>query len=145
MSSQGHSMIFEMSWQPGEVPEDWKKANVTPIFGKGKKEDLQNYKYVSLMSIPGKVMKHILWEAISKNTKEKKMNGSRQVGFTKGKSSLNNLIAFYKEMTSLVKDGRAVDVIYLDVSKAFNTVSHNIRIDKLIKYGLHKWTVRTEN
>jgi len=45
------SIIFERSWRTGEVPEDWRKANVTPIFKKGKKEDPGNYRPVSLTSI----------------------------------------------------------------------------------------------
>jgi len=50
------SIIFERSWRTGEVPKDWRKANVTPIFRKGKKEDPGNYRPVSLPSIPGKMM-----------------------------------------------------------------------------------------
>ncbi|PKU47470.1 rna-directed dna polymerase from mobile element jockey-like [Limosa lapponica baueri] len=50
------SIIFERSWRTGEVPEDWREANVIPVFKKGKKEDLENYRLVSLTSIPGKMM-----------------------------------------------------------------------------------------
>jgi len=50
------SIIFERSWRTGEVPEDWRKATVTPIFKKGRKEDAGNYRLVSFTSIPGKMM-----------------------------------------------------------------------------------------
>jgi len=46
------SIIFERLWRTREVPENWRKANVTPIFKKGKKEDPGNYRPVSLTSIP---------------------------------------------------------------------------------------------
>jgi len=66
-------------------PEDWRKANVTPIFKKGKKEDPGNYRPVSLTSILGKVMEQLILEVIIKQVEEKKVIRSSQHGFTKGK------------------------------------------------------------
>jgi len=61
---------------------------------------------------------------------------------TKGKSCLTNLIAFYDDMTGWVDEARAVGVVYLDFSKAFDTVSHDILLGKLRKCGLHEWLVK---
>ncbi|PKU41211.1 rna-directed dna polymerase from mobile element jockey- hypothetical protein [Limosa lapponica baueri] len=58
------SIIYRKSWLTGEVPMDWRVANVTPIYKKGKKEDPGNYRPVSLTSIPGKVMEHVILSAI---------------------------------------------------------------------------------
>ncbi|GAB0193231.1 mitochondrial enolase superfamily member 1 [Grus japonensis] len=136
------SIDHSWSWRTGEVPEDRRKASVTPVFKKGKKGDPGNYRPVSLTSIPGKMMEQLILGVINKHVEEKKVIGSGQHGFTKGKSCLTNLIAFCDGMTGWVDEGRAVDVVYIDFSKAFDTVSHNILISKLRKCGLDEWTVR---
>jgi len=140
------SIIFERSWRTGEVPEDWRKAHVTPVFKKGKQEDPGNFRQVSITSIPGKVVEQLILDVTSKQVEEKKVVRSSQHGFTKGKSCLTNLIAFYDGVTGWVDEGRAVDVVYLDFSKAFDTVSHDTVIGKLKKCGLVEWSLRwTEN
>ncbi|GAB0185716.1 mitochondrial enolase superfamily member 1 [Grus japonensis] len=88
------------------------------------------------------MMEQLILGVINKHVEEKKVIGSGQHGFTKGKSCLTNLTAFYDGMTSWVDEGRAVDVVYLDFSKAFDTVSHNILVSKLRKCGLDEGSVR---
>ena len=78
------SIIFERSWKTGEVPEDWRKASVTPVFRKGKKEDPGNYRPLSLTSIPRKAMEQLTLDVISKQVEKKKVIRSRQHGFRRG-------------------------------------------------------------
>ena len=62
--------------------------------------------------------------------------------FMNSRSCLTNLISFYDKVTRLVDEGQAVDVVYLDYSKAFNTVPHNILVEKLAAHGLDGCTLR---
>ncbi|KAJ7417181.1 RNA-directed DNA polymerase from mobile element jockey-like protein [Willisornis vidua] len=136
--TQALSMIFEQSWESREVPADWKLVNVVPTFKKGKKEDLGNYWPVSLTSVPGKVMEKIILGGIEEHLKDNAVTGHSQHSFRRGKACLSNLISFYDKITHVADQGKPVDVIFLDFSKVFNTVSHWILLDKMSSTQLDK-------
>uniref|UniRef100_A0A803TV46 Reverse transcriptase domain-containing protein n=1 Tax=Anolis carolinensis TaxID=28377 RepID=A0A803TV46_ANOCA len=140
--SEPLAIIFESSWRTGEVPADWRRANVVPIFKKGKKNDPNNYRPVSLTSIPGKILEKIIKEVVCKHLETNAVIANSQHGFTKNKSCQTNLISFFDRVTSWVDTGNAVDVAYLDFSKAFDKVPHDLLANKLVKCGLDKTTVR---
>ncbi|GAB0177573.1 mitochondrial enolase superfamily member 1 [Grus japonensis] len=130
------SIIYQQSWLTGEVPVDWRLANVMPIYKKGRKEDLGNYKPVSLTSVPGKVMEQIFLTAITWRVLDNQVIRPSQHRFMKGRSCLTNLNSFYDKVNHSLEEGKPVDVVYLDFSKAFDTISHSILLEKLAAHSL---------
>jgi len=64
------SIICQQSWLTGEVPDDWRIANVTPIYKKGQKQDPRNYRPVSLTSVPGKIMEQFILSALTRHVND---------------------------------------------------------------------------
>ncbi|CAM4611597.1 unnamed protein product [Caretta caretta] len=129
--------IFNESVNSGVVPYDGRIANIVLIFKKGKKRDPGNYRPVSLTSVVCKVLEKILKEKVVKDIEVNGNWDKIQHGFTKGRSCQTKLISFFEKVTHFLDKGNAVDLIYLDFSKAFDTVPHKKLLAKLEKMGIN--------
>ncbi|KAJ7412859.1 RNA-directed DNA polymerase from mobile element jockey-like protein [Willisornis vidua] len=105
-------MIFELFWESGEAPAYWKLVNIVPVFKKGKKKDLRNYRPVSLTSVPSKVMEKIILGGVEKHLEDNMLIGHSQHGCMRGKSCLSNLISFYDKVTHTADQVKPCDVIF---------------------------------
>ena len=124
------SIILWQSWVTANVPVDWRLTNVTPIFKKDRKDDPGGYRPISLTSVLRKVVEWIISGAIMDQLKDNQGIRPSQHGFMNGRSCLTNPISFYDKVTHLVNEGKAVNVVYLDFSKAYDTVPHSILMEK---------------
>lgn len=100
------SVILQQFWEPGEVPIDWRVANMILIFKMGKKGDPGNYRLVSLISVPGKTMEKIVLGFTEKHLKDLAVIGHSQNTFMRGKPCLTNLSPFYDKF--LADQGKTV-------------------------------------
>ena len=135
--------LFKASLETGVVPEDWRSANITSLFKKGRRCDSKNYRPISLTSIVCKILESVIKDEVVKHLDRFKLIKDSQHGFTKGRSCLTNLLEFFEEVTSILDGGKPVDVIYLDFAKAFDKVPHSRLIRKLQSHGIQgqvlKW------
>ena len=129
-------IIFKKSITTGDVPSEWKLANVTPIFKKGAKQKPENYRPISLTSIIGKMMETIIRDAIENHLESNCLINDSQHGFRRKRSCTTNLIEFYNTVISDYDKRNSVDLIYLDFEKAFDTVPHERLLTKLASHGI---------
>ena len=135
--------LFRKSIQQGKIPNQWKEAEVRPIFKKGDKSSPGNYRPVSLTSIICKIFEGFIRDTLYKHTTDNDLLSNDQYGFTKGRSCTTQLLVTINDWLTKLDEDTPVDAIYLDLRKAFDTVPHKRLIKKLEGYGvggnLLKW------
>ena len=135
--------LFQKSIDKGEVPTQWRTANITPIFKKGEKHQAANYRPVSLTAITSKLLEHIVAKVIMTHLESNKILTECQHGFRSKRSCETQLLNFTQELTKGIAEGRQYDVNVMDFSKAFDKVPHQRLLRKAAYYGvtgsLLKW------
>lgn len=130
------TLLYQSSLTSGTVPCDWRTANVTPIFKKGERYRAENYRPISLTSIPGKLLEHIIVHNIMSFAERNKIICKQQHGFRKKRSCVSQLLGLIDELTHDREKGKQVDMLVMDFAKAFDKVSHTLLIHKLQHYGI---------
>jgi hypothetical protein len=128
--------LFQKSLYCTKVPEDWKKATVTPIYKKGQKNNPANYRPVSLTSIPCKVMETVIKNKMMQYLQSQNLIKPSKHGFIQGRSCATNLVMFLDELTKATDKGIPADVFYLDFAKDFDKVPKERLIIKLEAKGI---------
>ena len=128
--------LFRKSLECGEIPEDWKFAEVTAIFKKGNKTDPGNYRPVSLTCICCKLMEQFIRDTIVNHMTDEKLYSDSQHGFRKNRSCVTQLLEVYDELTERLDEGKNIDIIYLDFKKAFDSIPHERLLLKMKGYGI---------
>lgn len=125
------TVIFQKSLETGIVPSLWKLAKVIPLFKSGEKHIITNYRPISLTSYSCKLLEHIIYKHIVEHLEQHNLLSQFQHGFRRGFSTVTQLTEFVHDISSSLDSGEQVDAIFIDFSKAFDTVSHTKLICKL--------------
>lgn len=128
-------IIFTRSLHEGIVPNIWKEAHIIPIYKKGTKTNITNYRGISILNTVSKVLEKLVYNAIYPTISQG--IPEMQHGFLRNRSTTTNLACFVNFLTSSIDGGGQVDVVYTDFEKAFDRVDHAILLRKLYSLGIH--------
>ena len=123
--------LFSLSLRYAVVPSSWKIHKVVPIFKAGDVNSVRNYRPISLLSNTSKVLERLIFNKMIDHVT--KSISPLQFGFTKNCSTLQQMLIFINQV---INTPFQTDVIYFDISKAFDTVSHSILLRKLWLFGI---------
>jgi hypothetical protein len=128
--------LFKLTLATGQIPEEWRKATVTPIFKKGSRLSPGNYRPVSLTCILCKVQEAIIRQKIMDHLEKNKLISKHQHGFVSGRSCVTQLLEVMDTWTQILDEGGSIDVVYTDFMKAFDSVPHRRLLSKLSAHGI---------
>jgi len=133
--------LFNLSLNSATVPQEWKRANVVPVFKKGDPTQTNNYRPISLLPIISKILERLIYNKIIPFIRPKLTN--MQHGFLARCSTSTQLLTVFSRINNILDTRTQTDVIYFDLSKAFDSVPHAPLLLKLKSFGingkLHAW------
>lgn len=135
--------IFNLSIDQGLFPNAWKKANVILIPKDGPKDNPNNFRPISLLPLPGKILEKLVHQRLFSYLNENKILTDRQGGFRPDNSTTLTSSKFVMDILHAQNEGKTTAAIFVDLRKAFDTIDHRIMLKKLNTYGIRncelKW------
>lgn len=114
--------MIQQVWDTQSVPQDWRDASIVPLFKKGDRKDCNNYRGISLLSIVGKILSRVLLNRLNAHIASQVLPES-QCGFRSGRSTIDMVFCLRQVMEKCTEQNMPLYVVFVDFSKAFDTVS----------------------
>ena len=134
--------IVNCSIRTGKYPSVWKIAKLIALHKKGDKKTLKNYRPVSLLAVAGMVLEKVVALQIEEFFESNGLLGKFQFGFRRNKSTISELLTLFDTLLEAKEMKREILIILYDLSAAFDTVPHQILIEKLRLYGFCQLSIK---
>lgn len=138
--SEPLSHIFNLTFINGNIPDNLKKALIMPVFKMNENNEFKNYRPISVLTCFSKLLEKLMYKRLIKFIEKNKILTPHQHGFRENRSTELAIIEFTNRLTNAIDNGQFTVGIFLDLSKAFDTINHRILIQKLEHYGIRRIT-----
>jgi flagellin-specific chaperone FliS len=128
--------LYNISFETGIVPDVLKISRITPIYKNGTCTDPFNYRPISILSPFSKILEKLMYEQLISFIEKYKILYEYQFGFRKGYSTEQAILEITDNLRNYLDNNQIVCGLFLDLSKAFDTVNHDILLAKMDKYGI---------
>lgn len=134
------TLIFNKSLSLGVFPSEWQIGSVIPVFKSGAKNDVTNYRQITILDVFAKVFESLVYDRLFEHVENRII--PEQHGFFRRRSIESNLISYTEYLHDALDSQVQVDSVYTDFSKAFDKISHSILLRKLADFGIHGCLLR---
>ncbi|CAB4027030.1 Hypothetical predicted protein, partial [Paramuricea clavata] len=133
-----HSLtgIFTASINTGIFPYEWKASRVTPVFKSGTRNNPGNYRPISIIPCVAKIFEKIIFDQLHGYLDSNNLLNTCQYGFRPFHSTLTALLEATSDWSMNIDNGLINGVVFIDLKKAFDTIDHQIILQKLKNYGI---------
>lgn len=134
--------LFNLCMRKGKFPNPLKTAKIVPLYKGGDSSSLSNYRPVALLPTIGKILEKLLYARISKFVNENNILYDCQYGFRRKSSTTTAATELITKLQGWLDEGKTLAVIFLDISKAFDSISQEKLYQKLFMYGIRGNTLK---
>ena len=131
------TILFNLSLSTNSIPSQWKQAFIVPVFKKGDRQKICNYRPISLTSSFARLYESVILNKMLLHVQENNLISKHQFGFMPNRSTCSNLLTCLNSWWKSYESCQSTSVLYTDIKKAFDSVNHRILIKVLHSYGIN--------